>query len=252
MSAPEISILTIPPPGQPTTQKVLAAYQASDPDPLYAHPNPGVRHFADALAVRAAVFVREQACPWADEVDADDARAWHLVARDAETQKPLATLRIVPGPHAAHPRPGSVDGVGGEHVRVAGGGAGAGGEDGDEGAGKGAKARDVRTKMHDGRERYVKIGRVATVREARGRGLAGRLMREAERWAGANREELQGSEGEENGDGVGKEWNGLVMVHAQKDVVPMYEKAGFEVDGELGEWMEVGIPHVALWKRLQL
>lgn len=46
-------------------------------------------------------------------------------------------------------------------------------------------------------------------------------------------------------------WNGLVCVHAQKQVVPFWEKFGFKVDDEMGEWWEEGIPHVGMFNRLE-
>ncbi|MBZ0106447.1 MAG: GNAT family N-acetyltransferase [Sulfuricella denitrificans] len=49
-----------------------------------------------ATALRLAVFVTEQRVPEALEIDAEDARALHLLARDADGHA-LGTLRILTG-----------------------------------------------------------------------------------------------------------------------------------------------------------
>ena len=50
----------------------------------------------------------------------------------------------------------------------------------------------------------------------------------------------------------GGEWHGLVMAHAQTKAVRFYQGMGFELDEELGKWIEEGIEHVAMWKRLNI
>ena len=57
-------------------------------------------------------------------------------------------------------------------------------------------------------------------------------------------------------------WNGLVMIHAQANLQAMWERHGFqeELRNEHGEieaaaephWIEEGIEHVGMWKRLPL
>ena len=47
-------------------------------------------------------------------------------------------------------------------------------------------------------------------------------------------------------------WNGLVHAHAQKVLVPWYEKQGFEVDEGMGTWWEERIDHVGIWKRVDV
>jgi len=47
-------------------------------------------------------------------------------------------------------------------------------------------------------------------------------------------------------------WQGLVLVHAQKMVQNMWERFGFKLDEDMGEWDEEGIQHVGLWKRIDI
>lgn len=42
-----------------------------------------------------------------------------------------------------------------------------------------------------------------------------------------------------------KGWEGMVLVHAQKRVQPMWEKLGFIHDSSMGEWDEEGMAHVS-------
>ena len=184
---------------------------------------------------------------------------------------PIATIRLVPPPHAPHPKPGSVDGVGGawpassSHASSA-----------MDHARNGHMARDRVTSLHDGRESYVKLGRLATLKEYRGLGLGRRMVTATLDWASRNAEAIRAAgrgadwesgrarkgsvEGEgvarererEMGKGEEEEWRGLVLVHAQKGVEHFYRLLGFEKDEELGEWVEEGMDHLAMWKRVDL
>ena len=49
-----------------------------------------------------------------------------------------------------------------------------------------------------------------------------------------------------------QKWRGLVLVHAQVGMEKMYAKWGFVTDKEMGVWDEEGIPHVGMWRRLQV
>ncbi len=84
----------------------------------------------------------------------------------------------------------------------------------------------LRTKTADG---VCKIGRVATLAHARGRGHAARLMRaalEAARAEGAARAYLS----------------------AQESVIPWYEGFGFVAEG--ATYDDAGIPHRDMWAAL--
>ncbi|KAL2417276.1 hypothetical protein ABEF91_005201 [Exophiala dermatitidis] len=112
--------------------------------------------------------------------------------------QPVSVIRIVPPPHGPHPNG-----------------------------------------FHDpSEEPYVKLGRVATMKNARGKGLSRMLTDAAFRYHAAHKEEID------------PEWNGLVLCHAQVDVEKMYSKLGFVTDPRLGRWDEEGIEHLGMWKRL--
>lgn len=70
--------------------------------------------------------------------------------------------------------------------------------------------------------RAVKIGRVATLAEARGRGHAGRLMAAAEDWARA--------------EGLRE-----ARLSAQEAVIPWYARRGYVAEGPFYD--DAGIPH---------
>ena len=86
------------------------------------------------------------------------------------------------------------------------------------------------------------IGRLATLKEYRSRGYARMLMEEALRFAGQN-----GGDMVREGEGG---WKGLVMVHAQKRLEGWYRGLGFEGDEGMGRWVEGGIEHLGMWRRV--
>jgi predicted GNAT family N-acyltransferase len=153
------------------------------------------------MEVRIKVFCDEQKCALEPELDEDDPRSWHWVAYETGRpgqDEPLSVIRIVPPPHGPHPN---------------------GFDDPAE-------------------EPYVKLGRVATMAHARGKGLCRLLTEEAFRWLATHKED------------IGAGWNGLVLTHAQVAVEKMYAKLGFVTDERLGRWDEVGIEHLGMWKRI--
>jgi predicted GNAT family N-acyltransferase len=75
----------------------------------------------------------------------------------------------------------------------------------------------------------ARLGRMAVEPNLRGRGIGARVLEVAEREsraAGAKR----------------------IRLHAQTDAQSLYERGGFQVQGE--EFVEEGIPHVTMEKRL--
>ncbi|MCU0314618.1 MAG: GNAT family N-acetyltransferase [Solirubrobacteraceae bacterium] len=74
----------------------------------------------------------------------------------------------------------------------------------------------------------VKLGRMAVAAEHRGAGIGARLLAEADRRAGA----------------LGAE---LIVLAAQLPAVPLYERAGYTVRGEVFD--DAGIDHVRMEKR---
>lgn len=183
--------------------------------------------FLDAMAVREKVFVDEQHVAAENELDADDARSWHWVSYlERPTSKaPTATVRLVPPPHPPHPTPGSEHRV--EHVEA-------------------MALENKATRHHDGREPYVKLGRLAVAKESRGLGQGRMVVQRALDWAARHADAILPPAGGR------QQWQGLVMVHAQKVVEPMWRKMGFETDEELGNWIEEDIEHVGMWRRIAL
>ena len=103
------------------------------------------------------------------------------------------------------------------------------------------------SKTWDGKESFVQIGRLSTVKEFRGRGYGRVLVEEAVRWVAENGREWVGRGS--SGDG---EWKGLIGAHAQTVVKSWYEKLGFVVDEGIDVWWEEGIEHVGIWKKVDV
>lgn len=253
----------LPPPGK----AALSNYIRSKPNDEQPDSVPSV--FREAMSVREAVFVHEQNIPLENELDDDDARCWHWVtyvsvgasssnAADSDTGKrgrvgstasrmAAATIRLVPPPHSAHTTSTS-DGPAApparQHSRHASSGS-----------------------MEE--EQYIKLGRLATLAPFRKLGLAKLLVDNALTWAAehadeivprvsaTDREAARLEAGESDQEAMSKEWDketwkGLVLVHAQKSVQQWWQARGFELDESLGEWVEEGIMHVGMWKRIAL
>jgi predicted GNAT family N-acyltransferase len=191
------------------------------------------------MTVRHDVFVKEQNCAADAERDEDDARSWEFVIyakkpqgehaqeemkEEEEEEKPVAVVRLVPPPHAPHDTLHDP-----------------------------ARASEF-PRFDTVHEPYVKVTRVAVLKEFRGLGLAGRVMRVAEEWAAANKEAIDAMYRRVAGDiqQQPKGWNGLVGLHAQVQVEKMYQRMGYEKDGSLGTWDEEGIQHVGMFKRVAL
>jgi len=199
--------------------------------------------FHDALSIRTAVFVLEQHCSAAEEIDVDDGISWHWILyadnedeegeersgsekantigseddHTAGAKRPAATIRLVPA--QAH---ADAD---------------------DEKAVEGPDYKG--SKVWDHNEPYVKIGRLATVAPCRGRGYGKILVNTALGFAGRNGGKMV------RDTGLG-EWKGLLLAHAQKSVESWYKSLGFELDEGMGRWWEEGIEHVAMWKRVEV
>ena len=174
--------------------------------PTPPFPATAPRVFIDAMTVRVRVFCTEQHCAIEPELDEDDPRSWHWVLyahKEGQNQHnsiPVSVIRIVPPPHGPHPNG-----------------------------------------YHDPHEEaYCKLGRVATMREWRGKGLSRQVIEAAFEWLGKNRH------------AVGNEWKGNVLAHAQVVVEKMYERMGFKTDEKLGRWDEEGIEHLGMWRRVDI
>ncbi|KAL6253352.1 hypothetical protein RBB50_001075 [Rhinocladiella similis] len=169
--------------------------------PADPRPKDAPKIFLDAMDVRIKVFCDEQKCAIEPELDEDDPRSWHWVAYytgGSGPDQPVSVIRIVPPPHGPHPNG-----------------------------------------FHDpGEEPYVKLGRVATMPQARGKGISRLLSEAAFQWLAEHKSE------------VGHGWDSLVLTHAQVNVEKMYAKLDFVTDDKLGRWDEEGIEHLGMWKRV--
>ncbi|KAH6688530.1 hypothetical protein F5X68DRAFT_231154 [Plectosphaerella plurivora] len=254
--------------------------------------------FVQAMEVRTAVFVDEQNVPTDHEYDRDDNRSAHWVTyasvnmtiepeiRDADgniTQVrrsstrtvPIGTLRCVPFPHEPHPVPNGDyrDGKLVGHIapdgtvtpavltgtygswdapeQVAG---------GEASVGKPLVPQPPcrPTSLHNGQEPYVKLGKLAVIKEFRPFRIRSLLVTEALNWLRENPDRFNPSVAKVGLTGLGAQteketphWAGLVCVHAQEQGVGIWEKFGFEVDQEMGRWCEEGIWCVGMFQRLQ-
>lgn len=156
---------------------------------------------------------------------------------------PIGTIRLVPFPHAPHPEPGSVFTFNAE----------------EEPAGPPPYITDRATTFHDGKEPYIKLGRIAVVKEFRGAGIARMLADAALTWAKDNPTFFNPSVttvGMENLGAKSAEeipvWKGLVCVHAQESVEKAWAKWEFQLDEGMGSWDEEGIKHVGMFRRLPI
>ncbi len=230
--------------------------------------------FLDAMEVREDVFVKEQAVAVENEFDVDDPRCCHWIAyasvhttqeheirdetgaivqpRKSSTRStPIGTIRLVPFPHTPHPINGGRywnNLLEGETVDPSG-----------RKDSAPAFAPDRPTTYHDGRESYVKLGRLAVQKDFRGNRIAGLLVNTVLHWLKENSSYFDPSITELGLEQVGARreteipsWGGLVCVHAQKRVQPFWERCGFKVDEGMGTWWEEGILHVGMFQRLPI
>lgn len=207
-----------------------------------------------AFTLRISVFVNEQKASVEGEIDSDDPRSWHLVALATPPGTPAssgneravlgdggtetesivaATLRIVPV-SSTPPEAEEAHGVS------------------PEGLAQGPSHK--LTALWDGSEPYIKIGRVATLSSHRRMGFAQLLVESAVEWAGRHRDILRQPSGgklteETTERACENQWNGLILVHAQKAVKRFWEKLGFVEDEGMGAWWEEGLEHVGMWRR---
>jgi predicted GNAT family N-acyltransferase len=155
--------------------------------------------------------------------------------------QPIGTIRLVPFPHTPHPEPGSAWAPSSPST----------------GTSTPPYIIDRATTLHDGREPYIKLGRLAVLKEFRGSGLAKLLTNAAMTWARENPTYFNPSIAEMGMDKMGASsleelpvWKGLVCVHAQEQVRQTWERWGFEIDEGMGRWDEEGIMHVGMFCRL--
>ncbi|KAJ4255583.1 hypothetical protein NW762_009580 [Fusarium torreyae] len=253
----------------------LEGYQRGAP--IEEQPPTVSQTFLDAMEVREQVFVEEQKVPADNEFDADDSRSCHWVVyasvnkteeleirdedgnviqpRKSSTRStPIGNIRLVPFPHDPHPKDGGrywngiLEGQNGH-------------ENGDTSLDSPNKPyiEDRPTSFHDGKEPYVKLGRLAVIKEFRGHRISALLVNTVLGWLAANPsyfdpsiKELGLEQLNATNEKEIPQWEGLVCVHAQKQVVGVWKKWGFEVDEVMGTWWEEGMPHVGMFQRLKI
>jgi predicted GNAT family N-acyltransferase len=200
------------------------------------------------MIVRHTVFVEEQGVPLENEFDEDDPRSYHWVAyasvpvkarsqptspemkphdekmednsdKPASTKIPIGTIRLVPGPFD-HPHPNG----------------------------------KMETAVHKISETYVKIGRLAVIKEFRKAGISKLLIETALRFIHDHPYEIHHGPymDHNNSNNSGLNFRGLVLIHAQVGVQKVWKRYGFETDESMGTWDEEGIEHVGMWKRVDV
>ena len=173
--------------------------------------------FFHAMTVRTRVFTHEQGCPLESEWDEDDARSWHWVVYRSADMSPLGAVRLVPPPHTHHLH---------DYLTVT-----------------TAVAPEILSIEED--EPFIKLGRFAVVKEARRVGLGKLLVDSLLQFASEHAIQIRSYTSSHQ-----TPWNGLVLIHAQKNVERSYTKWGFVTDERMGEWIEDGILHVGMWTRV--
>ncbi|EON96987.1 putative acyl- n-acyltransferase protein [Phaeoacremonium minimum UCRPA7] len=197
--------------------------------------------------------------------------------RSVTRTQPIGTVRLVPFPHPPHPRPGGryADGKLLNADDVSPGAAARGEHTAGEHVGDGVQplseaeerrlssaqpyGPDRPTDMHDGKEPYVKLGRLAVVPEFRGHKIGRLLVTTALSWMASHPGYFDPSVAHLGFEQLAIEeardipkWNGLVCCHAQESVIGAWQKLGFEVDEAMGTWWEEGIKHVGMFQRLEI
>jgi predicted GNAT family N-acyltransferase len=255
---------------QPPPQEAVKDYDNTKPHTQQKISIPQV--FGDAMSVREEVF-GEQGVPLEAEFDEDDRRSWHWVvyasvavtsngktdderrASASAGRLAVGTIRLVPPPHGPN-----------KYIKTA------ELKEGDKhpDADPPPYISDEVQKKHP-TEPYIKLGRLAILKEYRSLGLSKLLINTALEWASKHPDSIRPppspttmEAANQLGHAIEKAvvWNGLAMIHAQVSVEKMWAKHGFteELRNEKGEievskegrWDEEGIQHMGMWKRLKV
>jgi GNAT superfamily N-acetyltransferase len=265
----------LPPPGD-----ALKDYDNTKPHNQQADSIP--QTFIDAMSVREEVY-GEQGVRLEAEFDEDDARSWHWVvyasvgqtstgsrssSSDMSAHSPssthaddarrasatasrvaVGTIRLIPPPHGPNPYVKTASRRNGERH-----------SDADP---------PSHMNMKHPTEAYIKLGRLAVLAPYRSLGLSKLLVNMALDYASKHPESIRPpispttlEHANLHGQDEDMVWKGLVMVHAQTTVAPLWKKHGFteELIGENGEveisqeerWVEEGLEHMGMWKRLRV
>ncbi|KAH7111817.1 hypothetical protein B0J11DRAFT_512062 [Dendryphion nanum] len=258
----------------------IAEYDNTRPFSKQAPSIPQV--FLDAMSVREEVY-GEQGIALEAEFDEDDARSWHWVvyasvasrsnslpadmrtktftsadedkrrASASASRLPVGTIRLVRAPHSPN-----------KYVRAS--------EEVDKHPDADpppSLASQIQEKHPT--EPYVKLGRLAVLAPYRKLGLSKLLINSALEYAAKNPNAIYQPPSPTTielanltGMDVKKisTWQGLVMIHAQASLEKMWTRYGFaeelldkngnvEISRE-ARWIEEGIEHISMWKRLKI
>ena len=107
------------------------------------------------------------------------------------------------------------------------------------------------------KESYVKLGRLAVIKEFRKAGISKLLIETPIALAREHPYDLVPPQDPTTletkpNNGVSMDFRGLVLIHAQTGVQKVWRKYGFETDESMGTWIEEGIEHVGMWKRMDV
>lgn len=241
---------------QPPPQQHLRTYNRSLPAASQPDEIPVV--FLGALRAREIVFIdTHDELTIEDSTDFDDARSSHWTAFSASSpvastpatlqdliSRAIGTVRLMPYPQMrTHPLPGAQLGI----------------EPGPVLAIPASQLffeptpsikTDRASKLHDGIEPYVKIGRMCVLKEWRGQGIMTRLLEAALGWLGENSDWAVDRSTDTDGK-LGK-FNGLICAHAAETAMKSWLREGFVVDEEIGHWYMLGAKHICMWKRIEI
>jgi predicted GNAT family N-acyltransferase len=164
----------------------------------------------------------------------------------------VGCIRLVPPPHPPHPKPDSnrptdISEAASPH----------GPTRGFDSNSHHLQQQNVNGPGHSTEESYIKLGRLATLPQFRSMGLSRLLIKAALEYAASHPNEIlppsspaELEKAKLEGRPEAMPWQGLVMVHAQKQVEGLWEKYGFKRDEQLATWDEEGIEHVGMWRRI--
>jgi GNAT superfamily N-acetyltransferase len=265
-SDPNYTILYQEPPGKalleydtlkhPTEQPlavpptIAAASQTREDVFVAMHPLLTYEYNLDYDDPRSVHFVAFSKSP--NENAVDPSSITDLESRNKFISRAIGSLRFIPFPHYhLHPLPGAVFDK--EALLAA--------LEAEAASGPlferpiPGYRQDRKTKYHDGIEPYLKVGRMCVIPGWRGKGVMTELLRVGYEWLRANQGWATTSKvgGEVDGreKGIGW-WKGLICAHADGGAQRAWEREGFVVDEEMGNWWIMGIKHVCMWKRIDL
>ncbi len=113
-------------------------------------------------------------------------------------------------------------------------------------------AGDRATSLHDGKEPYVKLGRIAVLAPYRSARIGRYLVQTTLDWIRTHPTYFDEHGAASAAAAATTKFSGLVCVHAQTHATGFYTRLGFVVDEGMGTWWEEGIPHVGMFLRLDL